>query len=73
METAPHLVVDAPGGHPIERPRRHLQRPRVGAKPATKDEFQSHRLRELRGSTEAAPRPVERPLEPGEGLPKEVR
>ena len=59
VEATADVVVDAAACHPVQGRREHL----VGALPASgatpKQEFERHRLRELRGAAEPAPLRVE--------------
>ena len=59
-EAAAELVVDAPGGHAVERRGEHRQRVGRVAQRHPQHELERHRLRELRRATEASPRRVER-------------
>ncbi len=84
VEAAPHLVLEAPGGHPLQGEHRHVQRPRV-ARPAVVAQEEAHReaRRELGGAlqppvalVEGAGEELDRPgngLGPRHGLGRHAR
>ena len=60
MEAAAQLVAQAAVGHRLERASCEEERPRIsGREVVAEQEFDGHRLRELRGAAPAAVRPVE--------------
>ncbi len=74
VEPATDLVVDAAGGHRIERHRHHLQDLRRRIHDGlVEEEGEGHRLGELRGAAEATEATVELVAEVGDGLLEDGR
>src|SRR5947207_13038745 len=73
-EAAGQVIVDAAGGHLVQRQRYHLEEMLLGlALPKAQQQLQVHAVREFGGGAEAAVAGVERALQGARGVVEDLR